>query len=126
MKILKAQSIQRIHVKRIIEGSKDLFIFFPTLFGGLLAYKHVFNQLRLQFPNTSVIGVEIEDPLQFNSINELAIECSFELKSFISGMNTEHVHFIGASFGALLAYECFCQMKRLVLLTIIDTVFLNV
>lgn len=114
-KIINSSSnTKRINVKLIVKKSEDLFAVFPTLFGGLLSYQHVFNELQKQQPNASIIGVEIIEEMDFDSIGKLSIECGKELKSFIdeNELNTKSVHFIGASFGALMAYETYCQMKK--------------
>jgi hypothetical protein len=103
-----------ITLKLILKGSSDLFVFFPPLFGGLLVYTHIFKTLREQLPKSTIVGVNIDQPSSFLSIKELADRLASSLEEFISkeNVNINSIHFIGASFGALLAYETSHRIKR--------------
>lgn len=111
---LTSTSNNTITAKLIFKGSADLFIFFPPLFGGLLVYNHIFNALQQQVPESTIVGMNIIEPNSFSSIEELADQFAQHLQDLIykEKLNTDSVHFIGSSFGALLAFETCRRVKR--------------
>lgn len=110
LKKIKFSDVEMASDKKV----KDVIVFFPPIFGDLTAYTSLFAALDKDLP---IIGFNSEhywDNQPAASLDEIGDFFSEQLLMFSKNEEKNHrlkLHFVGFSFGGILAYETLRQLQ---------------
>lgn len=118
------ESAQIVQIIYETESETDsVVVFFHSLIGGNLCYNYLINSLKLNNPFLLILGIQHPETFKkdenlskfnFNTFNELIEFYSNNLNNyFMNNKKFFKIQFIGASLGALIAYECCVKMNKM-------------